>query len=276
MNDQPISLSWQTEIFGPKPFGPEPKEEQPIMTDQPPSVHGPRLRRSDECPNNQEQPVVPPPAIPAASPGDLERDAVADWRDANQFDDTERELANIRIMQHFRLRCQAAERERDEQKQRGNLFGKQAIIQRQRAEALQVERDAALAEAEQVAGHEWVLWPAGAALDLMHWKQRAEAAEQLAERLRVRLHDQTNQTQITAQQCHDRVTEKLRNHDAIPDGITPGEHPIEQVVGTCVFALKCRAEAAEMLLRRVHALAPFPQTKLKADIAKHLAEREGK
>jgi len=56
--------------------------------------------------------------------------------------------------------------------------------------------------------------------------------------LRERLRAQTLQTQETYKQVHDEVVEVLRNAKAIPEGIDPDGHPVEQVVGTCVHHLQ--------------------------------------
>ena len=52
------------------------------------------------------------------------------------------------------------------------------------------------------------------------------------ERLRQRVHDQTNQTQITARQIHAKVLLQINVHGGLPEGIGEYAHPIEQLVGT--------------------------------------------
>jgi hypothetical protein len=52
--------------------------------------------------------------------------------------------------------------------------------------------------------------------------------------LKERLTEQTKQTQDTYQQIFDAVVETLRRYNVVPVGFNPNEHPVEQVVGTCV------------------------------------------
>jgi len=61
----------------------------------------------------------------------------------------------------------------------------------------------------------------------------------LIHQLRERLREQTHQTQITADQIHEKVVAALKQKDAIPEGMNLYEHPIEQVVAMCVSALQC-------------------------------------
>jgi hypothetical protein len=69
---------------------------------------------------------------------------------------------------------------------------------------------------------------------------RLAAAEARNGTLKQRLRDQTNQTQITAQQKHDEVLATIQRLGAMPDGIDPQGHPIEQIVGTVIAGLQAR------------------------------------
>ncbi len=69
----------------------------------------------------------------------------------------------------------------------------------------------------------------------------------MIERLKVRLHEQTMQTQETAHLIHGRVLEAINARMTPPEGLSLWGHPIEQIVGTCMATL---AEVAELKMER--------------------------
>jgi len=74
----------------------------------------------------------------------------------------------------------------------------------------------------------------------LHW------LEGECDRLRACLHEQTKQTQETAEQIHARVVEAIKRHMMPPPDLDLRGHPIEQVVGTCLAWLQAsHAEARE-------------------------------
>jgi len=70
------------------------------------------------------------------------------------------------------------------------------------------------------------------------------------EKLRERLRDQTNQTQITARQKHDAVVATIVRHlGGEPDYVDLQGHPIEQVVGTVLSKTLCERDEAREAAR---------------------------
>ena len=54
----------------------------------------------------------------------------------------------------------------------------------------------------------------------------------LITKLRMRVSEQTKQTQESAEFWHARVLETINRYGGVPDGVDPNGHPVEQIVGT--------------------------------------------